>query len=129
MVQKINPHPAPGCNRSPPPLLCIFKRCNSWECSVHFFRGPWLKSMNFYHKFTIFTYLCTCTCTMINFLRIFKIIAWNFKCPKGIALSMTKRSWRLETPLPEFRNELKISANWSNKNLLVNQAWKETFSR
>ena len=21
-------------------LLCIFKRCNSWECSVHFFRGP-----------------------------------------------------------------------------------------
>ena len=22
------------------PLLCIFKRCNSWECSVHFFRGP-----------------------------------------------------------------------------------------
>ena len=25
-------------NRSP--LLCIFKRCNSWECSVHFFRGP-----------------------------------------------------------------------------------------
>ena len=40
MVQKINPHPAPGCNRSP--LLCIFKRCISWECSVHFFRGPWL---------------------------------------------------------------------------------------
>ena len=24
------------------PLLYIFKRCNSWECSVHFFRGPWL---------------------------------------------------------------------------------------
>ena len=24
------------------PLLCIFKRCNSWECSVHFFRGPWI---------------------------------------------------------------------------------------
>ena len=40
MVQKINPHPAQGCNRSPP-LLCIIKRCNSWECSVHFFRGPW----------------------------------------------------------------------------------------
>ena len=39
MVQKINSHPAPGCNRSP--LLCIFKRCNSWECSVQFFRGPW----------------------------------------------------------------------------------------
>ena len=38
MVQKINPHSAPRCNRSP--LLCIFKRCNSWECSVHFFRGP-----------------------------------------------------------------------------------------
>ena len=31
MVQKINPHPA---------LLRIFKRCNSWECCVHFFRGP-----------------------------------------------------------------------------------------
>ena len=29
MVQKINPHPAPGCNRSPPPLPCIFKRCHS----------------------------------------------------------------------------------------------------
>ena len=43
MVQKINPHPAPGCNRSPPPLLCIFKRCNSWECSVHFFRSPWFR--------------------------------------------------------------------------------------
>ena len=24
-------------------LLCIFKRCNSWECSVHFFRGPWFR--------------------------------------------------------------------------------------
>ena len=24
------------------PLLCIFKWCNSWECSVHFFRGPWI---------------------------------------------------------------------------------------
>ena len=22
------------------PLLCIFKRCTSWESSVHFFRGP-----------------------------------------------------------------------------------------
>ena len=28
------------------PLLCIFKRCNSWECSVHFFRGPWLIDLN-----------------------------------------------------------------------------------
>ena len=47
MVQKINPHLAPGCNRSPP--LCIFKRCNAWECSVHFFRGPWfiLKELKF----------------------------------------------------------------------------------
>ena len=42
MVQKINPHIAPGCNRSPPALLCIFKRCNSRECSIHFFRGLWL---------------------------------------------------------------------------------------
>ena len=42
MIQTINPHPAPGCNRSPP-LLCIFKRCKSWECSVHFFRGPWFR--------------------------------------------------------------------------------------
>ena len=41
-VQKTNPHPAPGCNRSPT-LLCIFKRCNSLECSVHFFRGPCLR--------------------------------------------------------------------------------------
>ena len=41
MVQKINPHPAPGCNRSSV-FSCIFKRCNSWECSVHFFRGPCL---------------------------------------------------------------------------------------
>ena len=24
------------------PLLCIFKRCNSRECSIHFFRGLWL---------------------------------------------------------------------------------------
>ena len=46
MVQKINPHPAPGCNRSPPPLQCILKRCNSWECSVHFFRGPWLRKLH-----------------------------------------------------------------------------------
>ena len=45
MVQKINPHPALGCNRSLHPLLCIFKRCNSWECSVHFLRGPWLHSI------------------------------------------------------------------------------------
>ena len=44
MVQKINPHPAPGCKRSP--LLCIFKRCNSWECSVHFFRGPCMILLN-----------------------------------------------------------------------------------
>ena len=43
MVQKINHHPAPGCNRSP--LLCIFKICNSWECSVHFFRGPWVHDL------------------------------------------------------------------------------------
>ena len=21
----------------------IFKRCNSWECSFHFFRGPWIR--------------------------------------------------------------------------------------
>ena len=42
MVQKINPHPARKCDRSP--LLCIFKRCNSWESSVHFFRGPWFTS-------------------------------------------------------------------------------------
>ena len=39
MVQKINPHPALACK----PPLCIFKRCNSWECSVHFFRDPWIK--------------------------------------------------------------------------------------
>ena len=37
------------------PLLCIFKRCNSRECSVHFFRGLWLnllwdfKWMGFHH--------------------------------------------------------------------------------
>ena len=28
------------------PLLCIFKRCSSWECSVHFFRGPWFILFN-----------------------------------------------------------------------------------
>ena len=39
MVQKINPHPALG-RRRIPPILCIYKRCNSWECSVHFFRAP-----------------------------------------------------------------------------------------
>ena len=38
MAQKINPHPAPG--RSMIPLLYIFIRCNSWECSVYFFRDP-----------------------------------------------------------------------------------------
>ena len=45
MVQKINPLPAPGCNRSPSYYVCIFKRCKSWECSVHFFRGPCFRSL------------------------------------------------------------------------------------
>ena len=26
MVQKINPHPAPGCNRSPPPPYYVFSK-------------------------------------------------------------------------------------------------------
>ena len=36
------------------PLLCIFKRCNSWKCSIHFLRGPWVRwqwSWNFHWHF------------------------------------------------------------------------------
>ena len=36
------------------PLLCIYKRCNSWECSVHFFRGPWFKQLSFAIVISIF---------------------------------------------------------------------------
>ena len=39
--EKINPHPAPGCNRSSPYYVLISKRCNSWECSIHFLNCTW----------------------------------------------------------------------------------------
>ena len=42
MVQKIQP-----CGVIGAPLLCIFKRCNSRECSVHFFRGPWFMLVHY----------------------------------------------------------------------------------
>ena len=56
MIQKINPYPALGYNRSPP-LLCIFKRCNSRQCSVHFFRGPWLRCLLYVKGLVIGFYL------------------------------------------------------------------------
>ena len=50
MVQKVNSHPAPGVIGAPSPLLSIFKRCNSMEWFVHFFRGPWLILFDFSMK-------------------------------------------------------------------------------
>ena len=74
MVQKINPHPARKCDRSP--LLCIFKRCNSWESSVHFFRGPWITSYAVQLTFLV------CKRSYVLYSRILILLAFlkNYLC-------------------------------------------------
>ena len=74
MVQKINPHPARKCDRSP--LLCIFKRCNSWESSVHFFRGPWFTSYAVQLTFLV------CKRSYVLYSRILILLAFlkNYLC-------------------------------------------------
>ena len=79
MVQKINPHPAPGCNRSLPPTM-FFQKIQFLGV-FHFFRSPWfILGFGFFNDFYLILifrgsrsgscfYDCNCTWLHFTFSR------------------------------------------------------------